>query len=64
MANAEEPREPSAIEAVAPYVHAGYNADAFIEQLTRLVEASPDGVSEVLGRVLETHAPVYDYEGL
>lgn len=50
------------LEAVASYIHVGYNADTFIEQLTRLVEVSPDGVSAVLGRVLEAHAPFYDYQ--
>lgn len=50
------------LESVAPYVHVGYNADAFIRELARLVEVSPDGVSAVLGKVLDAHVPVYDYQ--
>ena len=49
--------------AVAPYVQIGYNADQFIEELTRLVEGSPAKVSEVLGRMLETFTSSFDFEG-
>lgn len=48
--------------AVAPYVSIGYNANHFIEELDRLVESFPSEVSMILGKVLESHKPTYDYE--
>lgn len=48
--------------AVAPYVHIGYNADYFIEELERLVDINPENVSAVLGKLLETFVPTFDYE--
>ncbi|MCK9264710.1 MAG: hypothetical protein M0R18_12955 [Deltaproteobacteria bacterium] len=48
--------------AVAPYVSVNHNADDFIEELARLVEASPGPVSEILGVVLENYNPSYDYQ--
>jgi hypothetical protein len=55
-------REVSLLLAVAQYVGVGYNADNFIEELDRLVEQDPENVSLVLGKVLETYEPDYDYE--
>jgi len=56
------PRLERLLFAVAPYVHVNYNADNFIKELGRLVENSPDEVSAVLGKVLETYTPSYDFE--
>jgi len=50
------------LEVVAPYVHDGYNADSFFKELVRLVELSPDGVSVVLGKAIETRIPSFDFE--
>ncbi len=48
--------------AVAPYVHVGYDADDFIEELERLADISPANVSVVLGKVLETFVPTFDFQ--
>ena len=50
------------LEAVAPYVHDGYNADNFFAELLRLVEVSPNGVSAVLSKAIEKHVPAFDFE--
>jgi hypothetical protein len=55
-------RERDLLMAVAPYVSVGYNADRFIEELVRLAEVSPNGVSAVLSKVLESHVPSFDYK--
>ncbi len=55
-------RERELLEAVAPYVHVGHNGYKFVEELVRLVETSPDGVSAVLGRMIQAHVPDFDYE--
>jgi len=55
-------REIRLLMAVAPHVKVGYNADNFIEKLDRLIEQDPAKVSSVLGKVLETYEPDYDYE--
>ncbi|MBA3755061.1 MAG: hypothetical protein H0X02_02000 [Nitrosomonas sp.] len=55
-------REQQWLLAVAPYVHIGYNADYFIEELERLVDINPENVSAVLGKLLETFVPTFDYE--
>ena len=47
---------------IAPHVHVGYNADNLVCELTRLVENSPDQVSIVFGKLLETSIPSYDFE--
>jgi hypothetical protein len=47
---------------VAPHVSIGYNADHFIEELDRLIESFPSDVSMIVGKVLESHKPTYDYE--
>lgn len=57
-----EDRERDWLLAVAPYVHVGYNADDFIEELDRLVEVSPANICAVLGKVLETFAPTFDFQ--
>jgi|CXWL01.1.fsa_nt_gi hypothetical protein len=48
--------------AVAPYVHIGYDADDFIEELERLADISPENINAVLGRLLETFVPTFDYQ--
>lgn len=57
-----EDREQEWLLAVAPYVHVGYNADDFIEELDRLVDISPAKISVVLGRVLDTFVPTFDFQ--
>ena len=57
-----EDRERDWLLAVAPYVHVGYNADDFIEELDRLVEVSPANICVVLGKVLETFVPTFDFQ--
>ena len=55
-------RERDWLLAVAPYVHVGYNADDFIEELDRLVEVNPANICVVLGKVLETFVPTFDFQ--
>lgn len=50
------------LEYVAVYVHIGYNADEFIEQLLRLVEIHPHAVNAAFARVLETYKPTIDFQ--
>ena len=50
-------RDRDLLVTVAPYVHLGHAVDSFIEDLARLVEVSPDGVSLVLGKVLDAQVP-------
>lgn len=47
---------------VAPYIAIEHNATDFIEELDRLADSSPAEVSNILGRVLESHSPLYDYD--
>lgn len=49
--------------AVAPHVAVGHNAEHFVEELRRFVEQSPERVSAILGSLLETYRPFFDYEG-
>ena len=55
-------REIKLLLAVAPYIDVEYHADTFIEELDRLLEQDPATVSLVLGKVLETYQPDFDYE--
>lgn len=55
-------REIKLLLAVAPYIDVEYHADTFIEELDRLLEQDPATVSIVLGKVLETYQPDFDYE--
>ncbi len=57
-----EDREQEWLLAVAPYVHVGYNADDFIQELDRLADISPAKISAVLGKVLETFVPTFDFQ--
>lgn len=50
------------LEAVAPYVYIQHNVYEFIDELIRLVEASPDGVSAVLRKMTEARIPDFDYQ--
>lgn len=49
------------LEAVAPYVYDQHNVYEFVDELSRLVEASPDGVSAVLRNMTELRIPDFDY---
>jgi hypothetical protein len=55
-------REKELLEAVAPYIYDGYNSDEFFAELLRLVNVSPDGVSAILGKAIESRAPSFDFE--
>ena len=55
-------KERELLEAVAPYVHIGHNAHEFVEDLSRLVDVSPDGVSAVLEKGISARVPDYDYQ--
>jgi hypothetical protein len=55
-------KERELLEAVAPYVHDGYNSHSFFEELGRLVESSPEGVSNALGKTIDAHVPPFDFE--
>jgi hypothetical protein len=57
-----EGNERALLEAVAPHVHLGYNAHDFVQDLSRLVDVSPDGVNAVLAKVIAARVPDYDYE--
>ncbi len=57
-----ENRELEWLLAVAPYIHVGYNADDFIEELERLVNVSPANICVVLGKVLESFVPTFDFQ--
>ncbi len=50
------------LEAIAPYLRFGYNADSFVEEPARLVEVSPKGFSALFGKILETDVPSHSYE--
>jgi hypothetical protein len=54
-------QERGLMQAVAPYVRIGHNAYEFIDGLVRLVEVSPDGVSDVLGSMTKGWVPDFDY---
>jgi hypothetical protein len=60
--NKVEAREVDWLLAVAPYVHVGYNADNFIEQLDRLVDCNSAEICIVLGKLLETFLPTFDFQ--
>lgn len=57
-----EGREGDLLLAVAPYVVVGHNAEHFVEGLRRFVDESPARVSAILGKLLETYQPFFDYE--
>jgi hypothetical protein len=50
------------LEAVAPYVYEGRVEYMFIEELLRLADASPDGVSTILGKMIAKRIPDFDYK--
>jgi hypothetical protein len=54
-------RELPWLRAVAPHVSVDYNADFFVEELGRLVNASPAQVADVLIALLETYQPGFDF---
>jgi hypothetical protein len=60
-ATADE-RDLKLLEAVAPYVHEGYFTEGFFADLLRLADVSPDGVSRVLGKVIDGGVPAFDFE--
>jgi hypothetical protein len=55
-------REKELLISVAPYVYVGHDADRFIEELDRLADDHPQETREILGKVLETYKPVFDYQ--
>jgi hypothetical protein len=55
-------RERNLLQAVAPHVHIGHNAYEFIDELVRLADVSPDGVSGVLGKMIKDWVPDFDYK--
>ena len=55
-------KERELLEAVAPYVQVDRNVYGFVEELVRLVDVSPDGVSSVLARVIKSRVPDFDYK--
>ena len=55
-------REIKLLLAVAHYVDVEYHADTFIEELDRLLEHDPENVSLILGKVLDTYQPDFDYK--
>lgn len=60
--NSVEGLERELLETVAPFVYVGHNLYEFVCELQRLVETSPDGVSAVLGKMIEKRIPDYDYK--
>jgi hypothetical protein len=50
------------LETVAPYVYVQHNVYGFIDELVRLIEVSPDGVSAVLRKMTELRIPEFDYQ--
>jgi hypothetical protein len=57
-----EGREGHLLLAVASYVAVNHTAEHFIEERHRFVDQSPERVSAILGSVLSTHQPFFDYE--
>jgi hypothetical protein len=55
-------RELTWLIAVAPHVSVDYNADRFIEDLERLANVSPGPICRVLGQLLDTYRPSFDFE--
>jgi len=50
------------LEAVAPYVYVQHSEYEFVDELVRLVEVSPEGVSSVLRKMTESRIPMFDYQ--
>jgi hypothetical protein len=48
--------------AVAPFVNAKHGANDFVAELIRLVDSNPEKIAAVVGRMLETFEPFYDYD--
>jgi hypothetical protein len=48
---------------IAPYVHIGWHADDFVEQLLRLVETNDTAVARAFAEMLKSSVPTFDYEG-
>lgn len=55
-------REVALLEAVAPYVAEGYNHYEFVDELLRLAPTNHEQVLAVTKKMLQSHAPDYDYE--
>lgn len=54
--------EKALLMAVAPHVHARYNFDSFVSELSRLVEDNPAAVGEIILKSLKADSPNYDYQ--
>ena len=48
--------------AVVPHMLRRHNTYELLEELNRLVTASPSGVAKVLKLIVDTDAPIYDYK--
>jgi hypothetical protein len=56
------PDECRLLEAVAPHVHVGHEAYAFIAELLRLAPQDPEAITKVVGSMIGAHVPEYDYQ--
>ena len=57
-----EGREGDLLFAVAPHVAVDHNAEHFVEELVRFVDESPERVNVILGTLLRTYQPLFDYK--
>lgn len=55
-------RELPLLLAVAPHVSVLHNVVEFIKVLERLAQGSPEQICKVVGALLESHRPTYDFE--
>ena len=55
-------REGDLLLAVAPHVAVDHNTGHFVEELVRFVAESPERVNVILGTLLRTYQPFFDYE--
>ena len=56
-------REGDLLLAVAPHVSVDHNAEHFVEELVRFVAESPERVNAILGALVRTYHPFFDYKG-
>jgi hypothetical protein len=60
--NTADGRERELLVGVAPFVYIGHNVYEFVNDLARLAEVSPDGVSAALSAMIRSQIPDFDYE--
>jgi hypothetical protein len=46
-----------------PYIAKRHNTDLFIQELSRLVDTSPEAVKDIFIKLFETYVPYYDLDG-